>query len=297
VVRVSKCKNITELKIIWSRRWQGNCFAEFPTNISNLPGTYFVDIHTRRLVKTPSKIPCEQMPKAIYIRSSEGTYYEVTREGLSRRTKLRFKEDHLISEVNINVNNIYDSFETEDQVPTASILDIVQRARLSMIDITRMTQTKSLTAAVMSEAGEVLNVLGDGTGGLISDVGSLFGNVFGGIASGSVDVVKSIASGAGSIVKEGTSIFTGGIWSILGFINNILIWMTLITILGRLSRNRWLSMCQQGCETRDDPVEVKPPLEKETQKSQEIRLKARGFSKGDRSVSEPYICAEKETRL
>ena len=210
---------------------------------------------------------------------------------------MRFKEDHLISEVNINVNNIYDSFETEDQVPTASILDIVQRARLSMIDITRMTQTKSLTAAVMSEAGEVLNVLGEGTGGLISDVGSLFGSVFGGIASGSVDVVKSIASGAGSIVKESTSIFTGSIWSILGFINNILIWTAIITILGRLSRNKWLSMCQQGCETRDDPLELEPPNKKEALKFPEVRLKAKGFSRGDRSVSEPYICVEKETRL
>ena len=56
-------------------------------------------------------------------------YFEVTRQGLSRRTKLKFKEDHLISEVNINMKNNWDSFETEDKVPTASILQIIQRAR------------------------------------------------------------------------------------------------------------------------------------------------------------------------
>ena len=72
---------------------------------------------------------------------------------------MKFKEDHLISEVNINKENNWDSFETEDKVPTASILQIIQRARLSMIDVTRMTQTKSLTAAVMGEAGEVLSIL------------------------------------------------------------------------------------------------------------------------------------------
>ena len=136
VVRVSKCRNITNFVIIWSRRWQGHCYSEFPTNISNMTGTHFVDIHTRRLVKVPSKIPCDKMPRAIYIRSPEGVYFEVTRQGLSRRTKLKFNEDHLISEVNINMDNNWDSFETEDKVPTASILEIIQRARLSMIDVT-----------------------------------------------------------------------------------------------------------------------------------------------------------------
>ena len=102
------------------------------------------------------------MPRVIYIRSREGTYYEVTRQGLTRKTKWTFSNDHLISEVKINMKNNWDNFETEDKVPTASILQIIQRARLSMIDVTRMTQSKTLTAAIMGEAGEVLSILGRG---------------------------------------------------------------------------------------------------------------------------------------
>ena len=110
-----------------------------------------------------------------------------------------------------------------------------------------MTQTKSLTAAVMGEAGEVLSILGRGSVGLIFDVGSISGDVFGGIASGSVEVVRSITSGAGDIIKDTTSIFSDGIWSILSFINNILIWMAIVAIWGTLSRNTLLTLCRRRC--------------------------------------------------
>jgi len=150
----------------------------------------------------------------------------------------------------------------------------------------------------MGEAGEVFNILGRGSGGLISDVVSLFGDVFGGIASGSVDVVRSIASGAGGIMKDTTSIFTGGIWSILGFINNILIWMAIVTIFRKLSRNGLLKLCQRGCNTHG-PLELTPLTKGKDFLSQlpDGCQKARGFSRGDRSVSEPYIFIQKETRF
>ena len=142
LVRVSKCRGIRNFTIIWSRRWKKNCYAEFPGNITGLPDTHFVDMNSRRLVRTPSKIPCEKMPRVIYIRSNEGTYYEIARQGWARKTQLSFRDDHLISKVNINMDHNWDNFETEDKVPTASILQIIQRARLAMIDITRMIKTK-----------------------------------------------------------------------------------------------------------------------------------------------------------
>ena len=166
-----------------------------------------------------------------------------------------------------------------------------------MIDVTRMTQTKSLTAAVMGEAGEVLSVLGKGSAGLISDVGSLFGNVFGGIASVSVEVVRSITTGAGDIIKDTTSVFSGGIWSILGFINNILIWMAIVALFGRISRNTLLTICQRSCDT-NGPLEMNPLTQGKDfiNKQPEDCHTLRGFS-DDRCQPEPYLFQRPETKL
>jgi hypothetical protein len=233
LVRVSKCKEVINFTIIWSRKWKGTCITEFPVNISGQPNISFVDIQSRRLVKIPSNIPCETLPKEIFLRDDEGNYFEVGRQGSIRKTSMRFDVDQLVSEVKINRARNWDQFETEDTVPTASILQILQRAIVSMIDITRMTKSKALTSAIMGEVGEVLSVIGRGTGGLMADIGSIFGDIFGGIASGSVQVVRSITDGARGIVTDTAGILSSGISHILMVINNILQWIGLPTLFGK----------------------------------------------------------------
>jgi hypothetical protein len=174
------------------------------------------------------------LPKEIFLRDNEGDYFEINRQGSIRKTSMRFDTDQLISEVNINRERNWDQFDREDSVPTASILQILQRARISMIDITRMTKTKALTSAIMGEVGEVLSVIGRGTGGLVADIGSIFGDVFGGITSGSVQVVKSLTDGARGIVTDTAGILSSGISHILLVSNNILQWTVLLTLAGKI---------------------------------------------------------------
>jgi len=234
LVRVSKCEKIVNFTITWSRRWKGGCILEFPVNITGYNKTAFVDIQSRRLVMSPSNTPCDTLPKVIFLRNESGTYFEVNSEGLVRRTSMRFEVDQLVSEVKINRAQEWDEFETEEQVPTSSILQILQRARLSMIDITRMTKSKSLTSAIMGEVGEVFDIIGRGAGGVAADLGGFFGDVFGGIASGSVQIVKSLTGGARDIISDTTGVVTGGITHIILVANNVIQWIAISMLFAKL---------------------------------------------------------------
>jgi hypothetical protein len=232
-VRVSKCQRIQNFTINWSRRWKDECIAEFPVNISGKGELTFLDIQTRRIVMQPTQVPCDTLPDNIYVRNSKGTFYEINKQATISRTSLKFEADHLLSEVRINRGANYDEFDAEEKVPTASILQILQRARLSVLDLTRMTKSKSLTSAVMGEAGDVLKVIGEGTDGFISTIGTLFTDIFGGITSGSVDVIHSITDGARGLVTDTTGILSSGLSHIIMVINEILQWAALFALLGK----------------------------------------------------------------
>jgi hypothetical protein len=244
LVRVSKCQRIQNFTINWSRRWKDACIAQFPVNISGISELTFLDIQTRRIIKQPTQVPCDTLPDNIYVRNNEGTFYEINKQASISRTSLKFEADHLLSEVRINRGTNYDEFDAEEKVPTASILQILQRARLSVLDLTRMTKSKSLTSAVMGEAGDVLKVIGEGTDGFISTIGNLFTDIFGGITSGSVDVIHSITDGARGLVTDTTGILSSSLSHIIMVINEILQWATLFALLGKafgreLSQRFW----------------------------------------------------------
>jgi hypothetical protein len=113
LVRVSRCQRIENFTINWSRRWKGECIAEFPVNISGKGDLTFLEIHTRRIVKQPSQVPCDTLPDNIYVRNNKGTFYEISKQATISRTSLKFEADNLLSEVRINRGANYDEFEAE----------------------------------------------------------------------------------------------------------------------------------------------------------------------------------------
>jgi hypothetical protein len=68
----------------------------------------------------------------------------------------------------------------------------------------------------------------------MADIGSIFGDVFGGITSGSVQVVRSLTDGARGIVTDTAGILSSGISHILMVTNNILQWIVLLTLFGKV---------------------------------------------------------------
>ena len=185
--------------------------------------------------------------RGLYIRISTGDYVRVTPKGIIEHSLIKFEENRYLAESEIRVKANFKDFNEHIGIPLASILEVIQSSKTTLIDITRMTQNISITAAIFGEATDILRVIGEETGNVIGTVGHAISEIFGSIASGGASIIHEAAGGLKTVVEPITSTFSG-IFSIL---NEIIQWLAITVIAGYNIKPRWLTRSRKKPEDNE----------------------------------------------
>ena len=84
---ISKCREIHEYDIIWSRKLNNTCYALYPVVLSQYK-LRFLELISRRIFNTSLKIDCVEAKKPIYIRDFQGKFWKYSKTGTFRKTHL-----------------------------------------------------------------------------------------------------------------------------------------------------------------------------------------------------------------
>ena len=79
-----KCKAVSEYHIYWNQSYQGHCFSLLPVKTENRE-IRFLELPTRRILQSSSKIKCSDRDRDVYIKDEKGRYWQFRLgEGFSR---------------------------------------------------------------------------------------------------------------------------------------------------------------------------------------------------------------------
>ena len=105
-------------------------------------------------------------------------------------------------------------------MPIASILKVMQAAKIQLIDLSNIKSNKTLTQTIFTEAGQFLDELGEGSLGVFGEVNGDIGQIFKTIGNGGSRIINKAK---GSIMKT-----LRCIWDILKVSNEVWQWGAIV---------------------------------------------------------------------
>ena len=84
---VRECREVIEYKVKWDRRINSSCYDLIPVN-SSISGEGFLELRTKRILPSASKIPCVAREEYLYIKDKQGDYWEYSLQNGFKRLSM-----------------------------------------------------------------------------------------------------------------------------------------------------------------------------------------------------------------
>ena len=214
-----RCLKVSQFNITWARMKNDTCFFHYPISSPQI-GDAFLELRSRRILRSSHRIPCSERLETIYVSDKEGTFWSIALNGSKVVIPHIIKKDSeeglvlpLLAEFN---------FETLHR-------KIPKPGRESLMEILG-AQTDNLEQLyVFKEKGE--GSLGDG-------IATVIAGTIEATSKAGTSLISSIVKGTSSLVGSTADSIT----KIIGGIPNLVLFALNLVIIGYLCFQRWEMM-------------------------------------------------------
>ena len=221
---LGKCKVIQRYNISWNHIWKGKCYQQLPIQMED-KGIKFLELHTRRVMRSSPRIDCHQTHNDTYVRDVKGQYWHYVKNEGFYKVKLE-KRKTMEKGAEIPKLGIIDEriFNDEQNVPHRSTwLEMMAMHQDNLQDLLDF-RTQGHGNFIVGLAGAMSDI--------VTDVVDVSENIFHIVATGSVDVVNDTTIAISSVTSAIADIFTlaGGPSVFILYVINVgilsyLLWM------------------------------------------------------------------------